>query len=127
MYSPELYIVSGSVIEYARKCYICGEKTVRTAEITQKPVFTASSTANSVTLTWSKIAGVTGYKIYRKAPGETSYTPLKAIYDPDAVSYTDTGLTGGETYGYLMHAFDKDNAGVVYFSPTSGGQLVDTK
>ena len=127
MYSPELYIVSGSVIEYAKKCYICGEKTVRTAEITQKPVFTTSSTVNSVTLTWSKIAGVTGYKIYRKAPGETSYTPLKAIYDPDAVSYTDTGLISGETYRYLMHAFYKDNAGVVYFSPTSGGQLVDTK
>ena len=127
MYSPELYIISGSVIEYAKKCYICGEKTVRTAEITQKPVFTASSTANSVTLTWSKIEGVTGYKIYRKAPGETAYTALKAIYDPDAVSYTDTGLTGGETYGYLMHAFYKDNADVVYFSPTSGGQLVNTK
>lgn len=127
MYSPELCLINGSVIEYAKTCYICGEKVVNDAEITEMLTFTASAASKSVALSWNKIDGVTGYKIYRKAPGETAYTLYKTITDPNATAYTDTGLTSGETYGYLMRAFYVDNASVSHFSTTSGGKLVTVK
>ncbi len=92
-----------------------------------RPSFTATQTADSITLNWGKIEGVDGYKIYRKAPGETTYTALKAIYDPEATSYTDAGLASGSRYGYLIHSFYKDGDGVFHFSASSGGKLVYTQ
>ncbi len=92
-----------------------------------RPSFTATQTATSITLNWGKIEGIDGYKIYRKAPGETSYTALKAIYDPEATSYTDPDLESGKVYGYLIHSFYKDADNVYHFSATSGGKLVYTQ
>ncbi len=91
-----------------------------------KPVFTGTQTATSITLTWETIADVHGYKIWRKAPGETAYTALKAIYDPNAVSYTDLELASGSRYCYLIRAFYEDENGVFHFSASSGGQAIYT-
>ncbi len=92
-----------------------------------RPSFSATQTADSITLTWGKIEGIDGYKIYRKAPGETSYTALKSIYDPETTSYTDPDLESGNVYGYLIHSFYKDGDGTYHFSASSGGKLVYTQ
>ncbi len=92
-----------------------------------RPSFTATQTADTITLNWEKVENIDGYKIYRKAPGETAYTEWKTLYDPDATSFDDTGLESGVAYGYLMHSFYKDATGKAYFSTSSGGKLVYTK
>jgi|GEM_PF-1528557 len=53
--------------------------------------------------------GVVGYHIYRwqDAPLGSAYTPVKThIADAAGTSYTDTGLTVGDTYYYEVRAFD---------------------
>ena len=62
----------------------------------------ASAGYNSVKLTWTKVSGATGYKVYRqKADG--SWTRI-AVVD-DALTYTNTGLKTGKKYTYKIRAY----------------------
>ncbi|WP_189272164.1 glycoside hydrolase family 6 protein [Kitasatospora griseola] len=77
----------------------------------------ATTTANSVALTWSAATdnvGVTGYDVYRDGAlvGSTAGT-----------SYTDTGLTASTAYSYTVKA--RDAAGNV--SPASAALVATTK
>ncbi|MEV7116841.1 glycoside hydrolase family 6 protein [Kitasatospora griseola] len=77
----------------------------------------ATTTANSVALTWSAATdnvGVTGYDVYRGGAlaGSTAGT-----------SYTDTGLTASTAYSYTVKA--RDAAGNV--SPASAALVATTK
>ena len=125
-YSPVFNYIDGNVIECTRYCYICGETDSVSVSFPTKPTFEATQTATSVKLTWDTIAGADGYKIWRKAPGETEYTVLKSIHDPDATSYTDSGLASGSKYCYVIRAFYKDREGSYHFSASSGGKAVYT-
>jgi fibronectin type 3 domain-containing protein len=61
---------------------------------------------HDVVLTWtaSPSAGVSGYYVYRgTASGEESPTPLNSTPD-DAVTYTDSNVTAGQKYYYVVTA-----------------------
>lgn len=73
---------------------------------------------NSVSLSWSKGSGVTGYKIYRKPYGG-SYTCIKTITDAATVSYTNTGLKTGTKYYYKIKATGETADGKVVYSAYS--------
>ena len=66
----------------------------------------AKVTATSVALSWKASkdntggTGVAGYKVYRDGVFKTSTTKL---------TYTDSGLTAGQTYKYSVTAFDNAN------------------
>ncbi len=126
-YSPVANSIDGKVTVHTRYCYICGANEQVSVSFPAKPAFTLSSAQSSVTVKWDSIAGADGYKIWRKAPGESTYSALTAIYDPDAVSYTDTELLTGSRYCYLIRAFYKDAAGSIHFSESSGGKEVYTE
>ena len=60
-------------------------------------------------LTWQAPAdpgapGMTGYRIYRGAPGGTP--TLHATVNANAVAYTDTAVVNGGTYAYQIAAFN---------------------
>lgn len=58
----------------------------------------------SVKLTWSKVDGADGYRIYRKKEGE-KWKSIKTVNNGDTITYTDTGLYSGTAYYYTVRAY----------------------
>ena len=56
-----------------------------------------------VSLTWGAITGATGYYVQRAMISGGPYTQIAA---PAMNSYTNTGLTNGTTYYYVVSAFN---------------------
>lgn len=68
------------------------------------PAALAATAGNAqVGLSWGAVNGATGYKLSRRVAGSGSYAQ---IYSGAATSYTDTGLTNGTVYEYVVRAFD---------------------
>lgn len=62
---------------------------------------------SSILVKWKKVTGADGYRIYRKAPNETSWTRLQIRAGADKVTFTDTGLTPDTKYAYTIIAYKK--------------------
>jgi hypothetical protein len=60
---------------------------------------TATAGTAQVALTWNASAGATGYNVKRLSQG--TYSTIASV---SATSYTDTGLTNGTTYSYVVSA-----------------------
>lgn len=60
-----------------------------------------SSAYRVINLTWDKVAGATGYEVY-KANLKGNYVSITA---PKVTSINDTGLTADRTYHYSVRAF----------------------
>jgi fibronectin type 3 domain-containing protein len=72
------------------------------------PKVTAQSTGyNSVKVSWASIVGAAGYKVYRYNPATKQYA---LIGTTSATSYSNTGLTSGTSYAYLVKAYRNDGA-----------------
>jgi fibronectin type 3 domain-containing protein len=56
-----------------------------------------------VSLAWTASAGATTYHVKRSTTSGSGYTQIAA---PTATSYTDTGLTNGTTYFYVVSALN---------------------
>ncbi len=61
-----------------------------------------------VTLAWSAIDGVTGYKIYRSTTGVFENTPFTSV---KTLTFKNTGLTNGTTYFYKVAAYGQGGIG----------------
>lgn len=57
---------------------------------------------DALELTWEKVKGAEGYRVYRKTAG--GYFKAIANVDADTASYKDSGLTLGDTYIYTVRA-----------------------
>lgn len=70
------------------------------------PVLKGSSAGyKSAKLTWNKISGATGYRIYRSTSEDGTYTAIRNLKDVSVLSYTNSSLKTGTTYYYKMRAF----------------------
>jgi len=56
-------------------------------------------------LTWAKVAGVDGYKVYRKAGTATSWSLLATVKGAATLSYTTKSVTSGTAYRYTVRAY----------------------
>ncbi|MCD8151110.1 MAG: leucine-rich repeat protein [Clostridiales bacterium] len=77
---------------------------------------TVSSLTNKsagITVKWSKVSGASGYYIYRRASGASSYTKVKTITSASTVSYTDTAVKSknGTTYTYYVQPYNSTSKG----------------
>ncbi len=63
-----------------------------------------SSSYNKVTVTWKKVAGVTGYKVYRATSKNGSYKKVATV---KTLKWTDSKLKTGKTYYYKVRAYNK--------------------
>ncbi len=68
-----------------------------------------SATENSVTISWEKVSGATGYRIYRYDKTKGKYVKIKTIKDSTVLSYTDSKLKSAVRYSYKVKAYKKSN------------------
>ena len=71
-----------------------------------------SNTSKGVSVTWNKIAGVYGYRLYRKYNGG-SWTRVK---DTTSTSFTDSGAKKGKKVTYTVRCIDRKGKTVSGFN-----------
>lgn len=82
----------------------------------------ATSTKNSVTLTWDELPEATGYRVYRYNTSTKKYKALKTTWD---TTYTDTSLKAGTRYYYVVKSYTKVNG--EYCWSTASKVAINTK
>jgi hypothetical protein len=84
----------------------------------------ATSATNQVALNWTASSGAAHYNVKRAT---ASGGPYATISSPSATSYTDTALTGGTTYYYVVSAVnsagESANSSQVSGTPPSSGDF----
>lgn len=66
---------------------------------------TAKAAYNKITLTWKKIPGVTGYRIYRSTAKDGEYKRIKTITSSSTVKYENTNVALNQNYYYKLRAY----------------------
>lgn len=82
----------------------------------------ASSKSSTVTLTWSKASGASGYQIYRRTLSG-KYTKVATVKSGKTVSYKNTKLKKGTTYLYKVRAYQTKNGKTYYGDYTSAVKM----
>ena len=97
-------------------CTNCGE--IKTEKISRlhmsETVIKAVNDRTGIKLTWSRIAGAEGYKIYRKNLS-SGYKLIKTLTSAQIVAMADNSVKAGVTYSYKI---------VPYNSNVNGGEKV---
>lgn len=88
--------------------------------------FTVKATGyNTVKLSWKKVTGSDGYRVYRKKSGETKYKTLATL--KNVSSYTDKKAMGGITYVYAVRAYKKSGSTYTWGSYNTAGKKVTSE
>jgi hypothetical protein len=86
---------------------------------------TATPGHTQVTLEWSQVAGATGYNVYYDQGGKAQFITDAGIN----TTFTDTGLTNGVEYCYMVTAYDatceSGYSNILCTIPASQGQATD--
>lgn len=94
----------------------------------------SAASTTSVKLSWKKVSGANGYEIYRYVGngdskydnGEGSFSKkqlIKTIKKSTTKTYTDKGLTAGESYGYVVRAYRIKNGKTYYIDEYAEASL----
>lgn len=80
-------------------------------------------TENTVTLSWNKVSGATGYQIYKSNAKNGKYTRIGIVYGDNTCSYTANNLEDNMVYYYRVRSFKKigNQYGFSDFKECSGG------
>lgn len=76
------------------------------------------SSYTSLKVSWKKVSGVSGYRIYRSTSPNSGYKKIKTIRGNKKLSYTDKKRSCGKTYYYKIKSF-KTKSGKRYYSYAS--------
>jgi len=71
-------------------------------------VTATAASSSSINVSWSSVAGATGYRIYRSTNEVGTFTEVGTS---STTSYTDTGLTASTTYYYKVAAINSSGTG----------------
>ncbi len=69
------------------------------------PTISTSAAYNKVTISWKKITGAKGYKVYRATSKDGTYTCVKEITSGTTVKYVDEKVAFNKTYYYKVKAY----------------------
>ena len=92
--------------------------------LSRPTVSSLSSSSKGVLIKWSKTSAASGYIIYRKLYGASSYTKLKTVGGASNVSYTDTSAVSGKKYTYTVRAYKKNSYITSYSAVNSTGKTI---
>ena len=103
--SAVLYCIKGSVVDkYAQFFDIDAKYILKT------PSIKLAGEKKSIKVSWKKIAGATGYDVYRSTKKNGSYNLITTIKGIKNVTFTDTDIESGKKYFYKVVAVNgKDN------------------
>ncbi len=73
-----------------------------------------ASSYDKVKLSWKKVSGASGYRVYRYDSSSKSYKNIKTISGAGTTSYTDSGRSMGKTYKYRVKAYKKAGGQTAY-------------
>ena len=123
-------VTSGKTYQYKVRCYwtIGGTNyygnyssvisvTTPPAKVTEVDAETRSSTY--LTLSWKKVSGASGYRIYKYNTSSKSYEKVTTISKGSTVSYKITGLTVATEYQFKVRAYKKTDTGTLWGSSSS--------
>ncbi len=80
----------------------------------------AENTATGIKITWEKVSGATGYRIYRKTPNGT-WAQVAKISSGATEAYVDTSsteLTAGTAVYYTVRAIGSDGVSLSFYDTT---------
>ena len=98
------------------KDYRQATRTVRISSSLKKPVITLQAQkGRKVKISWNKVPGADGYRIYLYDSSKKKYTKL-ITRNSKVKSVLHKGLKAGKTYSYKIRAYRKVNGKVVYSS-----------
>ena len=87
---------------------------IGTATKTATPTLKVSSSKKGVAaLSWTNVAGETGYQVYYSTKKDSGFKSL-ASYNGNVVKGSKTGLTSKKTYYFKVRAYKKTDSGTVY-------------
>ena len=98
--------------------------TLKILPATVSSKMTAVPTSSSIKLTWPKVAGVTGYKVYQYSPSQGKYVQIATV---TGNTYKKTGLKAGTTYNFKVKAYKKLSNGTVIEGALSNAFATATK
>lgn len=123
-------VTSGKTYLYKVRCYwtIGGTNyygnyssvisvTTPPAKVTEVDTETRSSTY--LTLSWKKVSGASGYRIYKYNTSSKAYEKVTTISKGSTVSYKITGLTAATEYQFKVRAYKKTDTGTLWGSSSS--------
>lgn len=84
-----------------------------TSALSTPQITKLENTASGVKITWNKVAGVYGYRLYYKYPGQD----WKRFKDITATNFTDTGVKSGRTETYTIRCIDKNGNTISGYYP----------
>lgn len=102
--------VSGTSYTYTVRA-IAGSRTssylqagVSCLRLSSPSLSAAKAEKNAIQITWGKVSGANGYRVYRKAAGATRWSLLANLSSGATTSYTDTSAEFGIRYTYTVRA-----------------------
>ena len=95
--------------EYAVRITLSGTKYEGTTKlyfniIPGKPSITTDESTDKITLSWEKVKGAKGYRVYAYDTAKKTYKSLKTL---TGTSYTISKLEAGKDYAYSVRAYGK--------------------
>lgn len=79
-----------------------------------KTVLTSTSSYSAIKLRWNKVAGASGYQIYRSNSKTSGFKVVKKIESASTVSYSDTDTKFNTVYYYKIRAYGVADNKTVY-------------
>lgn len=105
--------VPGSRYRYAVKGVqdsLTGKASVTKASVRlTQPKYTVKNEYSGVKVSWNKVKGASGYKIYRKAPGQNGWKQYKVL-SAGTLTFVDKNVTNYRNYTYTVKAFKGTSA-----------------
>ena len=100
--------VPGSRYRYAVKGVhdsTTGRASVTKASVRlSQPKYTVKNEYSGVKIDWNEVVGVTGYKIYRKGPGQTDWKQYRVL-SAGTHTFVDKNVSDYKSYTYTVKAF----------------------
>jgi fibronectin type 3 domain-containing protein len=93
-----LYLLEKSDCPYA----VIGKQAQYCAALPAATVLSATPGSGQVSLTWTAVSGASTYRVHRATVSGGPYTTIQS--NLTGTSFTDTGLTSGTTYFYVVTA-----------------------
>ena len=108
------YKVSAFGTVYNKKTYSTQSPTVWAKAIPKAPYVNASTSYNSIKLSWKKISGAAGYRIYRATSKNGKYKFIGRLKGSSRTSWTNINLKTKKTYHYKVRAWRNMKTGRLY-------------